>query len=189
LDDVDRKLISELQMDGRTTFTKLGKLVGYTSMGVKKRLKKMLGLNAIKITALMNVNQFDFSAAVMLLEMESAEAMENLLERFKNCPRVVNVFTTLGGFNLIAVIIAEDSNTLESISIEKCSLRSSKGIRRSELYPISRIKYEPFLAIREHLTHKDRVISPCGVDCRPCQQFKDNKCVGCPTAEYYRGNL
>ena len=189
MDDIDRKLISELQIYGRTTFSKLGKLVGYSSMGVKKRLKKMLDLNAIKITTLMNVNEFDLSAAVVLLEMENAEAMENLLERFKNCPRVVNVFTTLGGYNLIAVIVAEDADTLESISIEKCSLRSSKGIRRSELYPISRIKYEPFLAVREHLTHKDRVLSPCGVDCRPCQQFKENKCVGCPTARYYRGAL
>ena len=189
MDDVDRKLISQLLIDGRVTFSKLGELVGYTSMGVKKRIKKMLDLNAIKITALMNVNEFDLSAAVVLLEMENAEAMENLLKRFKNCPRVVNVFTTLGGYNLIAVIVAEDASTLESISIEKCSLRSSEGIRRSELYPISRIQYEPFLAVREHLTHKDRVLSPCGVDCRPCQQFKENKCVGCPTARYYRGNL
>jgi len=41
LDDIDRKLISELQIYGRTTFSKLGKLVGYSSMGVKKRLKKI----------------------------------------------------------------------------------------------------------------------------------------------------
>ncbi len=189
MDEVDSKLLSQLQIDGRTTFSKLGELVGYTSMGVKKRIKKMLDINAIKISALMSVEEFDLSAAVVLLEMENAEAMENLLKRFKDCPRVVNVFKTLGGYNLIAVVVAENADTLESISIEKCSLRSSEGIRRSELYPISRIHYSPFLAIRKHLTHKDRIFSPCGVDCRPCQQFKDRKCVGCPTARYYRGNL
>jgi len=189
LDEVDRKIISQLQINGRTTFSKLGELIGYTGMGIKKRIKKMLDINAIKISALVNVNQLDLSAAMVLLEMENAEAVENLLKRFKDCPRVVNVFTTLGGYNLIALVVAENANTLESISIEKCSLRSSEGIRRSEFYPIGRIHYEPFLAIREHLTHKDRVSSPCGVDCRPCQQFKDNKCVGCPTARYYRGSL
>jgi DNA-binding Lrp family transcriptional regulator len=41
LDDIDRKIISQLQLDGRTTLEELGKIVGYTSMGVKKRLKKL----------------------------------------------------------------------------------------------------------------------------------------------------
>jgi DNA-binding Lrp family transcriptional regulator len=40
--------------------------------------------------------------------VESAEAMQKLLERFKECPRVINVFKTIGGYNLIALVVAED---------------------------------------------------------------------------------
>lgn len=189
MDDIDRKIVSKLQQDGRTTFEELGKITGYTSMGVKKRLEKLLEQNVIKVTALLNPKSLKLYAAIVLLEMENPEAIRILLERFKDCPRVIHIFTTLGGYNLIAVVVAEDQDTLESISMEKCSLRSSQGIRRSEFYPIGDIHYSPFLAIREHLTHKERTITPCKVDCRPCQRYKEARCVGCPATHYYHGTL
>jgi DNA-binding Lrp family transcriptional regulator len=189
LDDVDRKIISQLQLDGRTTLKELSKIVGYTSMGIKKRVKNLLEKDVIKVSALLNIKPLNLCAAIMFLEIESAEAMNRLLERFKDCPRVVQIFTTLGGYNLIALIVAENQETLESISIEKCSLRSSEGIRRSEFYPIGNINYSPFLPIREHLTHKEKTITPCNVDCRPCSRYKAEKCVGCPAMSYYKGTL
>lgn len=189
LDDIDRKIISQLQRDGRTTFQELAKSVGFSSMGIKKRVNRLLDKNILKVSALLNVKQLNLQAAIVLIEIESSEALERLLERFKDCPRVVNIFTTLGGYNIIALVVAEDRDTLESISMEKCSLRSSQGIRRSEFYPIGNIYYSQFLPIREHLTHKERTITPCNVDCRPCNRYKAQKCVGCPTTVYYRGTL
>jgi DNA-binding Lrp family transcriptional regulator len=158
-------------------------------MGAKKRVDRLLKRGIIKVSALLNPEQLQLTAAVVLLEIESAQAMHSLLERFKECPRVVHIFTTLGGYNLIALVVAENQETLESISVEKCSLRSSEGIRRSEFYPIGNILYSPYLAIREHLTHKDRTTTPCNVDCRPCNRYKAGKCVGCPAASYYKGTL
>jgi DNA-binding Lrp family transcriptional regulator len=189
LDEVDRKIISQLQTDGRTTLEELAKAIGFTSMGIKKRLQKLLYQDAIKVSASLNPFFFKLSPAIVLLEMESAEAMQNLLKRFKECPRVVHIFKTIGGYNLIALVVAEDQDTLESISMEKCSLRSSAGIRRSEFYPIGDIHFSPFLPVREHLTHKERAVAPCNVDCKPCARYKAGKCVGCPTTNHYRGTL
>jgi len=70
LDDIDRKIISQLQLDGRTTFEELGKIVGYTSMGVKKRLKNLLEQDIIKVSALINLEPLKLYAAIVLLEME-----------------------------------------------------------------------------------------------------------------------
>jgi Lrp/AsnC family leucine-responsive transcriptional regulator len=189
LDEVNRKLISHLQVNGRATFEQLGKLIGYTSMGIKKRYDKLLKANLIKVSTLLNAKALNLHPALVLLEMESAEAMHILLDRFQDCPRVVNIFTTLGGYNIIALIVAEDRDTLESISIEKCSLRSGGGIRRSEFIPIGDVHYSGFLPIREFLTHKDKTITPCGVDCRPCQRYQMRSCGGCPTTQYYNGSL
>jgi len=189
LDEIDRMIISELQIDGRSTLEKLAKRTGYTSMGVKKRLQKLIEQNAIKVSALLNPLYFKLFPAIVLLEMESAKAIQNLLERFKNCPRVVQIFKTLGGYNLIAIVIAEDQNTLESISIEKCSIRSGAGIRRSEFYPVSDIYFSHFLPIREHLASKIGEVAPCGVECKPCTRYVGGKCVGCPATVDYRGVL
>ena len=189
LDEIDRKIVSKLQLDGRTTLQELAKDTGFTSMGAKKRLEKLKDQNYIQVSAILNSFSFKLSPAIVMLEMENAEAMQNLLNRFRECPRVINIFKTMGGYNLIALVIAEDKDTLESISVEKCSLRSSEGIRRSEFYPISDIYFSPFISVREHLTHKGKSITPCNVDCRPCSRYQNNKCVGCPTTHYYRGTL
>jgi DNA-binding Lrp family transcriptional regulator len=178
-----------LQADGRVTLQAISKNIGLTSMGTKKRLEKLEKNGTIKISALINPNALKLHPAIVMLEMESAEAMQNLLDRFKECPRVVQIFKTMGGYNLIALVVAETKETLESISMEKCSLRCSKGIRRSEFYPVSDTYFSPFLQIREGLSHKDTKMTPCNVDCDPCNRFENQKCVGCPTNIHYRGTL
>ena len=189
MDEVDRKIITQLQQDGRTTLQDLAKIIGYTSMGTKKRLEKLLKKNTIKITALINPTALKLHPAIVMLEMESAEAMQDLIERFKDCPRVVHIFKTIGGYNLIALVVAENQETLESISTEKCSLRCSRGIRRSEFYPISDTYFSSYLQIRENLAHKEKTFTPCSVDCAPCNRYENQKCVGCPTTSHYRGTL
>lgn len=189
MDDIDRKIIAQLQADGRTTLEELSKLTGYTSMGTKKRLANLIKKGTIKVSALINPNVLGLHLAMVMLEMESAEATQNIIGRFEECPRVVQMFKTIGGYNLIALVVAENKETLESISTEKCSLRCSKGIRRSEFYPISETYFSPFLQIRESFAHKEKKLAPCNVDCTPCNKYETKKCVGCPTTSNYKGTL
>jgi DNA-binding Lrp family transcriptional regulator len=188
MDNIDQKIITQLQKDGRTSFTELAKITGFTNVGVKKRLIKLEKKGILKISALTNIQKLNLEAAFVLIEIENPDALEKLLKRFKECPRVVNIFTTLGGYNLIALVVAEDQETLKNISIEKCSLRSGEGIRRSEFIPVGNILYSPFLPIRKSLTHRDKTIAPCNVDCRTCKRFND-VCAGCPAVSGYKGIL
>ena len=189
MDEVDRKVISQLQTDGRTSFEALGKIIGYTSMGAKKRLGKLLESEAIKVSAQLNLKHFKLCSAIVLIETDGPGTTQKLLKRFKECPRVAYVFTTIGGYNIIALVVAENQETLENISMEKCSLRSEKGIRRSEFYPIRDIDYSPFISIRKHLTHRGLAVPPCNVDCKLCERYKSKDCVRCPATEYYLGSL
>jgi len=189
LDEVDKKIIAQLQADGRAKLQDLAKTIGYTSMGVKKRLEKLLEKGIIKVSALVNPSALKLYPAIVMLEMENAESMQKLLDRFEECPRVIHIFKTIGGYNLIALVVAETKETLESISIEKCSLRCSQGIRRSEFYPISDTYFSPFLQIREELAHKEKKVTPCKVDCDPCDRYETQKCVGCPVTTHYKGSL
>lgn len=189
LDDIDWKLITELQANGRKTFKELGEKIGYTSLGAKKRVQKLLKKEIINISALVNTDALNMCLALIMLEIENAEAMRKIIERYSRCPRVINVFTTMGGYNLIALVMAEDQTTLESESMERCALRSGEGIRRSEFYLVGRVHHTPFLPLKTGLLRDKNDVTPCGVKCDSCPSFKDNKCVGCPTLSYYRGPL
>ena len=189
LDDIDWKLITELQSDGRKTFKALGEKIGFTSLGAKKRVDKLLKQGIINVSALVNTDALDLCLALILLEIENADAMRKIIERYNKCPRVINVFTTMGGYNLIALVMAEDQTTLESESVERCALRSGEGIRRSEFYLIGKVHHTPFLPLKVDALSGKEDITPCGVKCDCCVSFKNNECVGCPTLSYYRGPL
>jgi len=97
VDDVDRKIISQLQLDGRTTLQELSEIIGFTNMGTKKRLEKLINQGTIKVSALINPEALGLIPAIVMLEMESTEASEKLIERFKDCPRVIHILKTIGG--------------------------------------------------------------------------------------------
>jgi Lrp/AsnC family transcriptional regulator for asnA, asnC and gidA len=189
MDEIDWKLIKELRSNGRKTYKELGEAIGFTSLGAKKRVEKLLKKDIIHISALVNTDVLDLRLALILLEIENAETVRNIIDRYSKCPRVINFFTTMGGYNLIALVMAEDQTTLESESMEKCALRSGKGIRRSELYIIGRVHQYPFLPLNLKVLGGNKEVTPCGVLCKNCQSFQDEKCVGCPVLNDYKGPL
>jgi len=189
MDSIDWKLIMELQSDGRKTFKDLGDAIGFTSLGAKKRVDKLLSKEIIDISALVNTDKLNLRLAMILLEIENAEAMRKIIDRYSKCPRIINFFTTMGGYNLIALVMAEDQATLESECVEKCALRSGEGIRRSEIYLIGGVHHYPFMPLKADALRESADMAPCGVKCDECISFEDNKCVGCPALSYYRGPL
>jgi Lrp/AsnC family transcriptional regulator for asnA, asnC and gidA len=188
LDNVDWEIIKHLQLNGRKSFKELGEAVGFTGLGAKKRVEKLQKQKVIHFSTLINTEKLDLRLALILLEMENTEAMRNTIDRYRECPRIINLFTTLGGYNLVVLVMAESQDTLECEAMEQCSLRSSEGIRRSEFYPIGKIHYSPYLYIRSVASDRNN-LTPCGVDCRDCEGFQIQKCLGCPSASYYRGPL
>jgi DNA-binding Lrp family transcriptional regulator len=55
LDDIDKEVISRLQVNGRATLKRIGEGLGLTSMGIKKRMDKLLKQGFIKISASLNL--------------------------------------------------------------------------------------------------------------------------------------
>jgi len=188
MDEKDRVIVSMLQKDGRLSLSEIAREVGLSAMGVKKRLDKLIRGKEVKIKAMINPEKLGILTAIVAMELESAEALEKMLERFKNCPRIIRFFVTTGGYNLFALIFAEDYHSLESVSLERCSLRAQEGVRRFEMYPIQEIHYEPYLDIKA-TPDKSRDIAPCGVYCGDCKRYLAERCLGCPATKFYRGKL
>ncbi len=185
MDEIDRKIISILQRDGRAKLQSIAKETGLSTMGVKKRLEKLIK-NDIKIKALVNVK--NVILAIVAMEIEDADSLREIIEKFRDCPRIVRFFVTTGGYNLFAIIWVEDFHTLESVSLERCSLRAQRGIRRFEIYPVQEVHYDPFIDIKV-VADKELEEAPCGVHCGTCVRYTENRCSGCPATKFYRGKF
>jgi Lrp/AsnC family leucine-responsive transcriptional regulator len=188
LDDTDKKLISILQKNGRTSLSEIGKDLGMSHVAVSKRLDKLVQAELVKITAGVNAEYLDAKVLFMGLETEDMEVAERIQKKYMDCPRLLMFAPVTGRYNVFAVMVAEDTWSLESI-IGTCSMRTEPGVRRSESWfgnaPVS----PKYLQVDLAPGISGSSVSPCGRDCGSCKRYKADKCVGCPPTEVYRGHL
>ncbi len=189
LTETRKKIISMLQKDGRLSLTEIAARLGISHTGVKKHLRKLIGEDIISIKAFLNPKKLGLRLAFILIETESYDDARELLSKFRECPRIVLLASLVGGYNIVALAAAEDMSVLESIT-SVCALRTSKGIRRSEVLLVSELAYPEYIPLRISL-NKDKThgVLPCGFDCCKCPRYLEKKCTGCPLSNCYRGSL
>lgn len=188
MDDTDKKLVSILQENGRTSLSEIGKELGMSHVAVSKRLDKLVQSELVKITAGVNAEYLDAKLLFMGLETEDMEVAERIQEKYMDCPRLLMFAPVTGRYNVFAVMVAEDTWSLESI-IGTCSMRTEPGVRRSESWFGNAPIAPKYLQVNLAPGSLGGSISPCGRDCATCKRFKADKCVGCPPTEVYKGSL
>jgi len=80
-----------------------------------------------------------------------------------------------GAYNIMMMMVAENAGTLHA-TLEVCSIRTRKGIRRSEATigeaPIIP-KYLPIKIVPDRKVE----IAPCGIHCGRCLCYENQKCL------------
>lgn len=81
MDQRDRRLISYLQKNGRSSLAELSQDLEISSMAVKKRLEK-LQKSDVKVGAQVNTESLDIILAFLVMELESYDAIQRMLDTF-----------------------------------------------------------------------------------------------------------
>jgi DNA-binding Lrp family transcriptional regulator len=192
LDNTDKQLISILRENGRTSLSELGQKLGMSHVAVSKRLEKLVSKGEdgseplVQITAGVNAEKMDMKMLFLGLETENMEITDKILKKYSDCPRLVMLAPVTGRYNLFAVMVAEDTFSLESI-LGTCSIRTEEGIRRSETWFGNSPMYPEYLPL--NLSPNKGGKAACGRDCAVCKRFTAKKCVGCPSGKTYEGTI
>ncbi|UCE09748.1 MAG: Lrp/AsnC family transcriptional regulator [Candidatus Thorarchaeota archaeon] len=188
MDNVDKQLISMLHDNGRASLSEIGKKLRMSHVAVSKRLDKLIQQGLAKVTVGVNAEALDMKLLFMAIETDNLDIAEHIINKYQNCPRVLMIAPVTGRYNLFAVMVAEDSWTLESI-IGTCSLRTEKGVRRSETWFGNAPKVPEYVMVDLAPLDDGKVKAPCGITCESCKRYGVDKCVGCPATSSYRGLL
>jgi DNA-binding Lrp family transcriptional regulator len=188
LDNVDKRLVSLLQEDGRKSLSEIGKKLEMSHVAVSKRLDKLVKEDKVHVTAGVNAEELDVKLLFMGLEVDNIEVAERIREKYQHCPRLLMLAPVTGSYNLMAVMAAEDTWSLQSI-VGTCSMRTEQGVRRSESWFGNAPIVPTFLQLDLAPDTANGSKSPCKVDCASCKRYIDEKCVGCPPTSVYRGKL
>ena len=112
LDDIDRKIISHLQEDGRITFVKLAELVGVAEGTIRRKYKRLVKDGALKITAISNPYAIGFDAPAFIGINAERRLLETVAEKLSLMPEVQFVAVTTGTYEIIIQVISLSNKNL-----------------------------------------------------------------------------
>ena len=132
MDRLDRELIEELQKNGRQSHIALAEKLGVTEGTVRKRLKKLVDKNIVKVVAIPNLSALGYSLTSIIgiqVRMTDLRKVADALARKANVCRLAFV---AGRYDLIAIVVTQSHKALSDF-IEK-EISTIPGVSRTETF-------------------------------------------------------
>lgn len=121
LDEKDKKILMILQENGREQLTTIAKKVNLSIDSVHKRIKEMQKKEIFTSGIFIDPRKIGFPLVAdvkiklrNITEKEKQELIKHLIDH----PRVIDLLSIMGDFDLTCVLIAKDTNELDEISTQ-----------------------------------------------------------------------
>ncbi len=131
LDEVSKKIIEQLQADGRRSYADIGKAVGLSEAAVRQRVQKLTEAGVMQIVAVTDPMQLGFTRQAMIGIRASGDTRD-LADRLAEIPEIDYVVLTAGSFDLLAEVVCEDDDEL--IELLNTSIRNLDGVLTTETF-------------------------------------------------------
>lgn len=131
LDEVSKRLVEELQQDGRRSYTDLAKSVGLSEAAVRQRVRRLLDEGVMQIVAVTDPTTVGFSRQAMV-GIRAEGDLREIARRLSALPELEYVVLCAGSFDILVELVCEDDERLLSLLDE--SIRSIEGVRETETF-------------------------------------------------------
>ncbi|HKT02879.1 MAG TPA: Lrp/AsnC family transcriptional regulator [Rugosimonospora sp.] len=131
LDDVNKRIIEQLQQDGRMSYASLAKVVGLSEAAVRQRVQRMLDAGVMQIVAVTDPLTLGFTRQVMIgLKVEGD--MRMVAEKLAKIPEVDYVVICAGAYDLLAELVCTDDDHL--LTLLNDQIRTVPGVTATETF-------------------------------------------------------
>jgi len=119
LDEVDRKILRDLQRDGRSSFKKIGEDAGVSEATVFVRVKKMQDKSVIKsFKAIVEPKAVGKMLTAIVLVRAEPKAFPGMLDALKKLDDVYEIYDVTGQYYSILKIKTTGTDELSKIILE-----------------------------------------------------------------------
>ncbi len=141
LDDVDLRIIAELQTDGRRPYTQIAPAVGLSEAAVRQRVQRLVDGGVMQIVAVTDPRVLGFGRQAMVgLRVEGDT--RQVADALAAMPEVEYVVLTAGSIDVLAEVVVEDDERLIELLNDK--IRTLPGVRETETTIYLRIHKETY---------------------------------------------
>jgi Lrp/AsnC family transcriptional regulator for asnA, asnC and gidA len=131
LDDTSKRIIEQLQEDGRRPYAAIGKAVGLSEAAVRQRVQRLLESGVMQIVAVTDPLQVGFSRQAMIgLKVDSD--IKQVADDLAAMPEASYVVVTAGSFDLLVEVVCEDDDHLLDLITDQ--IRALPGVRSTETF-------------------------------------------------------
>lgn len=116
LDEVSKKIIEQLQEDGRRSYAEIGKVVGLSEAAARQRVQKLVSTGVMQIVAVTDPMQLGFQRQAMIGLRVSGDS-RRVADRLEEIPEIDYLVLTTGAYDILAeVVCVDDAHLLELIN-------------------------------------------------------------------------
>ncbi|HSP53515.1 MAG TPA: Lrp/AsnC family transcriptional regulator [Cryobacterium sp.] len=131
LDEVSKKIIEQLQADGRRSYAEIGKAVGLSEAAVRQRVQKLTDAGVMQVVAVTDPMQLGFYRQAMI-GIRATGDTRMLADQLAAIPAVDYVVLTAGSFDLLVEVVCEDDDEL--IDLLNSQIRGLDGVSSTETF-------------------------------------------------------
>ncbi len=141
LDEVSKRIIEQLQEDGRRPYAAIGKAVGLSEAAVRQRVQRLLEAGVMQIVAVTDPLTVGFPRQAMVgIRVEGD--VDPVAEHLASMPEVDYVVITAGSFDLLVEIVCEnDDHLLQTVNKR---IRSLPGVRATESFVYLKLRKQTY---------------------------------------------
>jgi Lrp/AsnC family transcriptional regulator, regulator for asnA, asnC and gidA len=114
LDDLSKRIIEQLQQDGRRSYAAIGKAVGLSEAAVRQRVQRLIEAGAMQIVAVTDPMTLGFARQTMV-GVRCAGDLERVADHLAGMEEIDYVVITAGSFDLLIEVVCEDDEQLLEI--------------------------------------------------------------------------
>jgi len=131
LDDIDKAIIRELQLDGRTPYAKLGPAVGLSQAAVRQRVQRLIENGVMQVVAVTDPLMLGFKLEAMI-GVEVDGDLRAVASKLAEVDNVDYVVVTTGRFDLVVEVVCRDHEEL--LRLINDVVRAIPGVRATETF-------------------------------------------------------
>jgi Lrp/AsnC family transcriptional regulator for asnA, asnC and gidA len=136
LDGTAKRIIEQLQRDGRRSYAAIAKDVGLSEAAVRQRIQRLLEAGVMQIVAVTDPLTLGFRRQAMVGVRADGDLRE-VAERLGELSEIDYVVLTAGSHDIILEVVAEDDDHLLRVVNEQ--IRRVPGVRSTEIYMYLRL--------------------------------------------------
>ena len=114
LDETSKRIVEQLQQDGRRSYAAIGKAVGLSEAAVRQRVQRLIDGGVMQIVAVTDPMTLGFHRQTMI-GIKCEGDLERVADHLAGMDEIDYVVITSGSFDLLVEVVCEDDDHLLEI--------------------------------------------------------------------------